>query len=386
MQALYQGMDPSNIRDHNERLILSLIWQAETLSSSKIARKTSFSAQTASVITRNLEVAGLIRKGQPVKGKIGKPHFPISLNPNGAFAFGLRIGRRQTELILADFLGHIRATRDITYKYPTPQIILSFVQKGIEEIPQEVAAFSMDRVVGIGLAVPFELWKWLDIVGAPSEEMMVWQKIDFAREFSAFTTLPLVIANDGTMACNGELLFGKGRAKKTFGYFFVGTFIGGGLVLDGKLVFGQNNNAGAFGTIPIAPLGSESSQLIHKSSIFVLENMLQKHLGHPISLKNNDLEWTQYQEIVLEWINNTAQGIALAAVSVSSVVDVPDIIIDGNFSSYIRKALVESVNKWIKKVDTRGIVPPRVEEGTIGLKAGAIGAAFQPIASQFFVN
>ena len=386
MTALYQGMDPSSIRNHNERLILSLIWQAGKISSSKIAQQTSFSAQTASVITRKLEDARLIQKGHPVRGKIGKPYLPISLDPNGAFALGLRIDRRHAEMVLVDFLGQIRAERGLVYQYPTPEIILEFVRDNLPVIHNEVLPTPGDRIVGIGIAVPFELWKWLDMVGAPSEEMKTWEGFDFVKEMSAFTSLPLVIANDGTMACNGELVFGLGRRENSFGYFYVDTFIGGGLVLDGKLVFGQNNNAGAFGTIPISPPGKSASQLIHKSSIFVLENMLQESVGHPVSLKSKDQEWFQHKEIVNKWIKYTAQGIALASVSVSSVVDVPCIIIDGNYPPSIRKSLVESVNEWIQQIDTRGIVPPIAKEGTLGLRAGALGAAFQPIVSQFFIN
>lgn len=386
MATVYQGMDPSSIRDHNERLILSLIRQEGKISSSKIAQQTSFSAQTSSVITRKLEIAGLINKGQPVKGKVGKPYLPISLNPDGAFAFGLRIGRRHAEIVLLDFLGQVRAERGLAYKYPTPEIIIDFVRESLDEIHKNVLPTRNERVVGIGIAVPFELWKWLEVVGAPSEEMKSWRDIDLSKEVSKFTSLPLVIANDATMACNGELVFGKGRRHNSFGYFFVGKFIGGGLVLDGKLVFGQNNNAGAFGTIPISSLGVSGSQLIHKSSIFVLENMLQEHVDYPVSLMNSDQEWLQHEEIVDKWIKNTAQGIAIASVAVSAVVDVPCIIIDGNYPPTIRKSLVESVNEWIHLVDTRGIVPPIAEEGTLGLQAGALGAAFQPLVFQFFIN
>ena len=386
MAAMYQGMDPSSIRDHNERLILSLIWRAEKISSSQIAQQTSFSAQTASVITRKLEVAGLIKKGHPVRGKVGKPYLPISLDPEGAFAFGVRIGRRHAEMVLVDFLGHIRAERGLAYKYPTPEIIINFFQESLTDIQNKALPSCKDRLVGIGIAVPFELWKWLDVVGAPSEEMKAWKEFDFTKEVSAFTSLPLVIANDGTMACNGELVFGMGQNKNSFGYFFVDTFIGGGLVLDGKLVFGQNNNAGAFGTIPISPPGFSASQLIHKSSIFVLENMLQEYVDHPVPLRDSDHEWLQHEEIVAKWIKNTAQGIAIASVAISAVVDVPCIIIDGNYPPSIRKSLVESVNEWIQLIDTRGIVPPIAEEGTLGLRAGALGAAFQPIVSQFFIN
>lgn len=383
---IYQGMDSSSIRNHNERLILSLIWKTGNIPSSKIAQLTSFSAQTSSVITRKLEDADLIIKGKPVKGNVGKPYLPISLNPDGAFAFGLLIGRRHAELVLVDFLGQIRAERSMYYTFPTPERILQFVRNNISDIQNEISFSLHSRIIGIGIAVPFELWKWSDVIGVPREEMNSWRDFDLNREISVITSLPAISANDGTMACNGELVFGQGSVRNSFGYFFVDTFIGGGLVLDGKLVLGHNNNAGAFGTIPVSLPNGSSTQLIQKSSIYVLEKMLQEYTGQQVFQDKFSKIWHEQETIVNKWIEDTAKGIAIASVAVSAIVDVPNIIIDGNFPDYIRSKLVDSINDWVHKVDTRGIVPPKAEEGTLGSRAGAIGAAFQPIASQFFIN
>ncbi|MCY4101317.1 MAG: ROK family transcriptional regulator [Rhodobacteraceae bacterium] len=379
-------MDSSSIRNHNERLILSLIWKTGNIPSSKIAQLTSFSAQTSSVITRKLEDADLIIKGKPVKGNVGKPYLPISLNPDGAFAFGLLIGRRHAELVLVDFQGQIRVERSMYYTFPTPERVLQFVRDNITNIQNEISPSLHSRIIGIGIAVPFELWKWSDVVGVPREEMNSWRDFDLTREISVITSLPTISANDGTMACNGELVFGKGSVINSFGYFFVDTFIGGGLVLDGKLVLGQNNNAGAFGTIPVSLPNGSAIQLIQKSSIFVLERMLQEYADQQVFQDKYNKIWFEQESIVNKWIEDTAKGIAIASVAVSAIVDVPHIIIDGNFPGYIRSRLVDSINNWIHKVDTRGIVPPKAEEGTLGSRAGAIGAAFQPIASQFFIN
>ncbi len=382
---IYQGMDSSSIRNHNERLILSLIWKTGNIPSSKIAQLTSFSAQTSSVITRKLEDADLIIKGKPVKGKVGKPYLPISLNPDGVFAFGLLIGRRHAELVLVDFLGQIRTERSIYYTFPTPERVLQFVRNNINDIQNEISSSLHSRIIGIGIAVPFELWKWSE-VGVPREEMNSWKDFDLNGEISGITSLPAISANDGTMACNGELVFGQGSVRKSFGYFFVDTLIGGGLVLDGKLVLGHNNNAGAFGTIPVSLPNGSSTQLIQKSSIYVLEKMLQEYTGQQVLQDKFSKIWYEQETIVSKWIEDTAKGIAIASVAVSAIVDVPNIIIDGNFPDYIRSRLVDSINDWILNVDTRGIVPPKAEEGTLGSRAGAIGAAFQPIASQFFIN
>ena len=60
------------------------------------------------MIMRSLEHDGLLLKGEPLRGKVGQPSIPMSLNSNGVFSIGLKIGRRSADLVLVDFLGRQR--------------------------------------------------------------------------------------------------------------------------------------------------------------------------------------------------------------------------------------------------------------------------------------
>ena len=124
--VVLRGSNQSGMRDHNERLVLSLVRQHGALAKSDIARITGLSAQTVSVIMRALEQDGLLLRGEPVRGRIGQPSVPMHLNPEGALFLGLKIGRRSTDLVLVDFLGRVRDTRRRTYRYPTPDAIVAF--------------------------------------------------------------------------------------------------------------------------------------------------------------------------------------------------------------------------------------------------------------------
>ena len=50
---------------------------------------------------RQLETDGLLLRGEPIRGKVGQPSVPMRLNPDGAYFFGLKVGRRSTELVLS---------------------------------------------------------------------------------------------------------------------------------------------------------------------------------------------------------------------------------------------------------------------------------------------
>ena len=242
-----RGSNQSGMRAHNERLVLSLLRQHGALAKSDIARMTGLSAQTISVIMRALEQDGLLMRGEPVRGRIGQPSVPMSLAPDGAFFLGLKIGRRSADLSLVDFTGQIRQTRRRVYRYPTPDAVIAFVSESLPAITSEIGADQAARIAGMGVAMPFQLWSWVQYIGAPQAEMDAWRNRDIQAELSAVAGMPVTIQNDATAACGAELVFGTGEKPKDFLYFYFGTFIGGGLVLNGQLFTGRTGNAAGVG-------------------------------------------------------------------------------------------------------------------------------------------
>ena len=119
-ERYHRGTNQSGMRDYNERLVLSLVRRHGSLAKTEIARLTKLSAQTVSVIMRELEEEGLLLRNEPVRGKIGQPSIPMSLDPEGAFFLGLKIGRRSAELVLIDFLGAVQGDAAALLPLPCP--------------------------------------------------------------------------------------------------------------------------------------------------------------------------------------------------------------------------------------------------------------------------
>src|SRR5690606_15642836 len=134
---------------HNERLVLSLVREHGSLAKSDIARMTGLSAQTVSVIMRELEEEGLLLRREPVRGRIGQPSVPMALDPDGAFFICLRIGRRSAELVLIDFLGTVRAMLQHSYPYPAPRETVAFVAAGIAEMRKALTPTQDRRIAGL---------------------------------------------------------------------------------------------------------------------------------------------------------------------------------------------------------------------------------------------
>jgi predicted NBD/HSP70 family sugar kinase len=374
------------VRRLNERIVLSLIKAHGELSGAEIARHAGVSAQTASVIIRALEADAMLLRGTPRRGKIGKPQVPVSLDPNGALAFGARLGRRGAELVLMNLTGRVLARHRARYQYPTPGQITAFLRSASAAQSAGLTPNMRDRIVGIGIAAPFQLSNWLDAVGAPPQDMAAWRDFDFARACADFTDLPVQVFNDGTMACNGQLEFGAGRGLTDFACFHVGSFVGGGLVLGGRVFFGRTGNAGALGSLPLGDISRPDHQLIHHASIHLLERALSKAEGTPVSLWGETAMWHSHPDLLDGWIADTAAALARGAVATCAVVDVQDVVLDGGFPADVRARLCAATAQALDRIDIQGIHPPRILEGSLGAAAGALGAAYQPILAAHFLD
>lgn len=380
------GANQIGVRAYNERLVLSLIRRYGDLPKSEIARKTGLSAQTASVIMRSLEGDGLLLRGTPQRGKVGQPSVPMSLNPEGVFSIGLKIGRRSADLILVDFLGDRQKVIHKSYHYPMPHEILEFARTGLEELFASLKPEQEKNVAGIGISLPFELWNWAEKVGAPKGEMDLWKDFDFANELKAITDLPIFIQNDATSACGAELIFGRGSEFSDFVYFFIGTFIGGGIVLNHSIYSGRTGTAGAIGPMPALEKNGDVTQLIDLASIYQLENRLKKKDIDPSPLWLNQNDWSGFEEELESWIGTTARHLAIAICSCCSVIDFEAIIIDGGFPANVRKSIVEKTKLEMAKLDLQGIIEPSIEEGVVGSDARALGGASLPLFNRYLLD
>jgi predicted NBD/HSP70 family sugar kinase len=385
----HRGTNQSGMRDQNERLVLSLVRQNGSLAKTEIARMTRLSAQTVSVIMRELEDEGLLLRQAPMRGKVGQPSIPMALNPDGAYFIGLKIGRRSAELVLIDFLGKVRAMLQNSYRYPAPREILDFVDAGIKRLRAGLKSGQDKRIAGLGIAMPFELWNWADTAGAPREIMDQWRSRDIRADIQALCGFPVYLQNDATAACGAELVFGQTGNLSDFIYFYIGAFAGGGVVLNGRLYSGPTGNAGALGSMPV-PGANGPTQLIDVASLAILEKALNARGVDASSLWTSPDQWpgdwgTDWPEFEA-WFNSAGAALAYAIVAASSVIDFEAAVIDGWMPAFARAKLVDAVRNSISAIDVEGLRIPAVREGTVGIHARALGGASLPLSERFLIN
>jgi predicted NBD/HSP70 family sugar kinase len=379
------GANQAGVRLYNERLLLSLVRRFGPLSKIEVARLTGLSVQSTSATMNRLQSDGLLKREAPLRGRVGQPTIPMSIDPEGAYSFGLKIGRRRCDLVLIDFRGAIRQRAHRAYAFPTPTMILDFVQDSLPSLTNSLTALQKRRIAGLGVATPFQLWNWESEIAAPRGSMDAWRHFDGESEIAAVCPYPTILCNDATAACAAEFFFGRCWRYRDFLYFFIGEFLGGGLVLDGALRPGRTGNAAALGSMPIMTKsnGGVAPQLIACASIYQLERRLEAAGIDASSICATPESWGEFGSQLDAWIEDAASALAYATVAAISVIDFEAMVIDGAMPATVRERLTARTAQIFAGLDRRGLSDVDIVSGSIGADAGSIGAAALPLIKLF---
>ena len=380
------GSNQVGMRQFNERIVLQAIRLHGALPKAEVARLTRLSTKTASVIINGLLEDGLVIKHDRLRGRIGQPSVPIALNPDGAFTLGIKVGRRSLDVLAMDFVGQVRYREMLSYEYPDPDIIFPAIERKLALVDTQLGEHA-SRLVGVGVAAPLWLGGWRDFLGAPPRVMDAWNEINIHRRIQAMTALPVEFAKDTTAACVAELVAGEGRRLRNFLYIFIGTFIGGGLVIDSHLHPGSRGNAGAVGSLPLrSEDGKKPPQLLHKASGFVLEQLFKQH-GHPGAAAHDERALSSPMAAHTQaWLKDACPALALTITSATALLDLDAVVVDGSMHRSLIDQVIAQTTDVLDSYSWEGLTRPQLLAGSIGADARAMGGALLPLYTHFAPN
>ncbi|MGA7875640.1 MAG: ROK family protein [Desulfoferrobacter sp.] len=164
----------------------------------------------------------------------------------GSAAVGVDLGGTKIAAALVDNSGKmLKYSRVATNVHGGASAVL----EQIKELVMNLKNGSSSAVVGVGVGVAGQIEAEKGIVRfAPNLD---WHDVPLQSQLSSACNLPVVITNDVRAITWGEWLFGAGRGCDDLICAFVGTGIGGGVVIKGKVVNGCSNTAGEIGHITV---------------------------------------------------------------------------------------------------------------------------------------
>lgn len=215
-----------------------------------VSRATGLSQAAVTKAVAPLIKAGFVVEADATRDEptVGRPINPLAVAHDRAHVIGIKITAETVYAVMTDLGANVlgRAERH------NASTQVEDVIESIVEVVTALKESTHDGVDGIGIAVSGDVDREHGVVR--DSPLLDWQGVDLGSRVGELSGLPVVIENDVRALTVTELLFGAGRDAESFAMVTIGTGIGCGLFVNGKIVQGSHGVSGEIGHLPLAPL------------------------------------------------------------------------------------------------------------------------------------
>ena len=167
------------------------------------------------------------------------------------FSIGVDIGGTNTDIGLVGANGAVIARSNLrTAQYFDAQLFVNDIAEVIRKLMKEN---NIEKIKGVGIGAPCGNFHEGTIEDAKNLNFR--GKIPLKKMLEAQLHVPVVVTNDANAAVYGEIIYGGAKGMKDVVMFTLGTGIGGGIIIDGKLLYGSDGFAGELGHATLVPFG-----------------------------------------------------------------------------------------------------------------------------------
>jgi predicted NBD/HSP70 family sugar kinase len=346
------GMNQVIARSLNERLIMSMLFQHDGLTRMQMGQRSGLSAQTISVLVRALERDGLVLRGEAVKGRVGPPTIPVSLNPGGAYSVGISLGARNMDVVLINFVGDILHKSSLRFDRPRLPEVVRSMRDGVADAIAALKPGDSNRLAGIGLSMPSDIDHF-----APDNVDEEISRFDFEGLLQEAFDVDIFIQNDITAAVSAESMFGVARDQHSYLFCHLGPCLTTRLILDDRIYSGE---------LPEHQSG-EAADLLE-----VLLDQREASEG----IDSADLTG---------WISSSAEELQAAFKAARRFVDVDTLIVSGLGSVQVTRDIAVKVDSN-RELARSGKPAPTTLNSTLGPWILATGAASLSFHHRFMAD
>lgn len=307
-----------------------------------------------------------------------------------AYAIGLDVGGTRIAAGLVERKGRIvRESKQLTPKDSGPFAIVDAVVDAIEEVSKGVHP---SEIAGIGIGLPAQI----DFLKQTVEfcTNLPLAGVDMRGLVMSRAKFPVTIDNDGHTAALGESRFGAAKGAKDFVMVTLGTGVGGGIVLGGKLYRGYRGFGGEVGHMVVAldgapcPCGGAGhleSYAARPAIIREAQEAVKSFRGAGIRRLSGDDPAAITAEIVIdavragdeaavEIMGRVGDVLGEALVGIVNLLNPQAIVVGGGIGEGCA-LVIERADARIRAVALAGRRDVRVVPAELGNDAGVVGAA-----------
>ncbi|MFG0284839.1 MAG: ROK family protein [Phycisphaerales bacterium JB039] len=281
----------------------------------------------------------------------------------------------------------LASAKRLTPDPSTPEAVADAIAEVVAEVERAAGA---GRASGVGVAAAGAIEPTEGLVlAAPN---LKWRNVQFAAMLRERLGRPVRLENDVNAAAWAEWKLGAGAGVADMLGVWVGTGVGGGLILSGQLYSGAMRTAGEIGhtvLFPDAPPGTNKLEHSASRAVIVQRLLAEARAGAPTRLReitgdfarpiDSTMLATAFREgdeLVVGAITRAMQLLGSTIASVVTLLSLQRIVLGGSLVDALGRDLIDIVQERAR----RDVFPPelaslRIEASRLGDDAGVIGAA-----------
>lgn len=271
-------------------------------------------------------------------------------------------------------------------KYSIPTNTSDFGKNIIKDICLSINEnLESDELVGIGIGVPGPA-KSGKVYGAQN---LGWKEVNVKEEISAyFPNILIEVVNDANAALFGEYYCGSAKGYPNVVMLTLGTGLGGGIIINGKIYEGSNGSSGEVGHISLVENGRSCTCGLkgcleqYVSAVGILKTAYEMRLNKKTLLNKDDLTCKDVfdfakngDKIALDVVNDMSEKLARGAASICNTLN-PDLLLLGGGVSRAGEFLLNRVKEKFKKYAFYSIKDTKIALASLGNDAGIFGSFY----------
>ena len=348
-------------KQHNIHLVLKTIYQQDAISRADLARSTGLTRTTVSDIVHNLIQEDLIQEIGRGESLGGKRPVLLSLNANARLIMCLDLSQRRFAGALMNLRG------EVVYQTPVsenPSIGQAAYQR-VLDVLGDLKSHSTAPVLGIGIGTP----GLVDVnLGVVRQSLRLnWVDFPLKSNLEQRYHIPVHIANDGHIAAMAEYTFGGWADVPNLVVLKSGEGVGSGIVLGGKLHFGDGFIAGEIGHVKVADnhircecgqvgcLETEAGSIVLLNRARILANEDDSWLPTGVTIPMITMEHIRSAYLaghpaITRLVNHSARAIGTALTSLIGILDIRQVVLAGDlvgFGEAAAQVISQQVNQRV---------------------------------------
>lgn len=250
------------------------------------------------------------------------------------------------------------------------------------------------QVLGVGVAVPGHVKAKEGLVKWAPNFKDQWKDVPIASLIERHLGLPVQIGNDANLAALGEFRFGAGRAVRHLVMVTLGTGIGGGIIVDGKLLDGADGGAGEIGHMVVNPGGrggnsafgsvegeTQRDAIIERAARKIQEGY-ETSLGERVDYNRFALtpaiiaeEAQKGDAVALEVFEETGYYLGLCVTNLIDLLN-PEMVVIGGGIAQAGDIILDPIRRTVTATAIRSLAKScRIVPAELGDNAGIFGGA-----------